>query len=137
MPTNTPPVITPSSFGERYSYPITNTPNDKVDASGLMAEIHASGIVSAALVYVDTLGLMLDVIFSGLLSAADQQKLTTLVSLTTGTPPPSAGLFEGSGNPNGVVVADPGSLYQNDLGGANQSLWVKEVGRDAFGWVAK
>jgi len=47
------------------------------------------------------------------------------------------GLFVGSGSPNGVVTAEPGSLYTNNAGGANTTLWVKESGGGNTGWVAK
>lgn len=44
----------------------------------------------------------------------------------------------GSGNPNGVVTAEPGSLYTNGAGGAGATLWVKESGFGTnTGWVAK
>ena len=44
---------------------------------------------------------------------------------------------QGSGSPEGVVTALPGSLYTNTAGGAGQTLWVKESGSDANGWTAK
>ena len=47
------------------------------------------------------------------------------------------GLFVGSGSPEGVVTADPGSLYTNIAGGANTTLYVKESGGGNTGWVAK
>jgi hypothetical protein len=43
----------------------------------------------------------------------------------------------GSGSPSGVVVGNPGDLYLNLLGGALNTLWVKESGTDASGWAAK
>ncbi len=47
------------------------------------------------------------------------------------------GLFVGSGSPEGVVTANPGSLYCNTAGGANTTLWVKESGGGNTGWVGK
>lgn len=44
---------------------------------------------------------------------------------------------QGSGSPNGKVTANPGSLYTNAAGGAGATLWVKESGTGATGWVAK
>ena len=49
----------------------------------------------------------------------------------------SARLTAGAGSPNGVVTANPGSLYMNTSGGANTSLYVKESGAGNTGWVAK
>ena len=46
-------------------------------------------------------------------------------------------LLTGTGDPTGVVTADPGTLYLDDAGGANVTLWVKEAATDATGWVAK
>ena len=43
----------------------------------------------------------------------------------------------GTGAPNGVVTADPGSLYTDVTGGAGATLWVKESGTGNTGWVAK
>lgn len=47
------------------------------------------------------------------------------------------GLFVGSGTPEGVVTANPGSLYMNTAGGAGTTLYVKESGGGNTGWVAK
>lgn len=43
----------------------------------------------------------------------------------------------GSGDPNTVVTANPGSIYMNTLGGAGATMWVKESGTGNTGWVAK
>lgn len=44
----------------------------------------------------------------------------------------------GVGSPQGVVTANPGSLYLNRSGGANTSLFVKESGSATnTGWVGK
>ena len=47
------------------------------------------------------------------------------------------GMFVGSGSPEGVVTANPGSLYCNTAGGANTTLYVKESGGGNTGWVGK
>lgn len=47
------------------------------------------------------------------------------------------GLFSGSGSPEGVVTANPGSMYLNTAGGAGTTLYVKESGGSNTGWVAK
>lgn len=47
------------------------------------------------------------------------------------------GLYVGTGSPNSVVVASPGSLYVNKSGGATTTLYVKESGTGNTGWVAK
>jgi len=47
------------------------------------------------------------------------------------------GIYVGSGSPEGVVTADPGSLYLNKSGGAGTSLYVKQSGGGNTGWVGK
>lgn len=47
------------------------------------------------------------------------------------------GLFVGSGSPEGVVTAEPGSLYCNNSGGAGTTLYVKQSGSGNTGWVGK
>lgn len=47
------------------------------------------------------------------------------------------GLYTGTGSPEGVVVASPGSLYTRTDGGASTTLYVKTSGSDANGWTAK
>ena len=42
----------------------------------------------------------------------------------------------GRGSPQGNVAAPPGSDYRNLDGGAGQTLWLKQVGTDASGWLA-
>jgi hypothetical protein len=43
----------------------------------------------------------------------------------------------GTGSPEGVVTANPGTLYLNRSGGAATTLYVKESGTGDTGWVAK
>lgn len=45
--------------------------------------------------------------------------------------------YTGQGSPEGVIVALPGSMYLNSLGGTGATLWVKETGSGNTGWVAK
>ena len=47
------------------------------------------------------------------------------------------GIYVGSGSPESVVTADPGSLYLNKSGGTGTSLYVKQSGSSNTGWVAK
>lgn len=47
------------------------------------------------------------------------------------------GLFFGTGSPEGVVAAEPGSLYCNNAGGAGTTLYVKQTGSGNTGWVGK
>jgi hypothetical protein len=50
----------------------------------------------------------------------------------------SATISVGSNSPEGVVTANPGSLYLNLVGGAGVTLYVKESGTATnTGWVAK
>jgi hypothetical protein len=44
------------------------------------------------------------------------------------------GLFSGSGSPNNVQSANPGSLYMNTQGGAGTSAFVKGAGNGNTGW---
>lgn len=54
------------------------------------------------------------------------------------TLPNTKGIYWGSGNPNGSITADEGSMYLNSGGGAGATLWVKESGSNTnTGWVAK
>jgi len=46
-------------------------------------------------------------------------------------------IHTGSGSPEGIVTAPPGSLYSNTAGGAGTTLYVKESGTSNTGWVAK
>jgi len=41
------------------------------------------------------------------------------------------------GNPNGNITASPGSMYTSTVGGAGNTLWVKESGTGNTGWVNK
>ena len=44
----------------------------------------------------------------------------------------------GSGSPQGVQIANPGSMYLNTNGGTSNTLWVKETGVGTnTGWAAK
>ena len=43
----------------------------------------------------------------------------------------------GTGSPEGVVTASPGSLYTNWSGGAGTTLYVKESGNGNTGWIGK
>lgn len=49
----------------------------------------------------------------------------------------SATITAGSGSPEGVVTATPGSLFLNVSGGSLTTLYVKESGSGNTGWVAK
>jgi hypothetical protein len=42
----------------------------------------------------------------------------------------------GRGAPTGLVEAPPGSDFRNLNGGVGSTLWVKQTGTDANGWVA-
>jgi hypothetical protein len=46
-------------------------------------------------------------------------------------------IVHGAGSPEGVYAASPGSLFLNETGGANVSIYVKESGTGTTGWVAK
>lgn len=48
-----------------------------------------------------------------------------------------AKICSGSGSPNSVVAAPPGSIYLNTNGGAGTTLYVKESGTGTTGWVGK
>jgi hypothetical protein len=42
----------------------------------------------------------------------------------------------GSGTPQGVVTAPPGSDYRNLTGTAGSIFWIKQAGTGASGWIA-
>ena len=46
-------------------------------------------------------------------------------------------VFQGNGSPEGVVIANVGSLYCRIDGGVGTTLYVKEAGVSNTGWVAK
>ena len=56
--------------------------------------------------------------------------------MRTDMPAPLDRFYTGTGTPNGVVVASPGSVYLNIAGGASNTLWVKETGTSNTGWRA-
>jgi hypothetical protein len=43
----------------------------------------------------------------------------------------------GTASPEGIITANPGSLYLNSSGGENTTLYVKETGTGNIGWIAK
>jgi hypothetical protein len=57
--------------------------------------------------------------------------------LTVGVAANNVGWVTGPGSPEGVVTANPGSLYTNIGGGAGTTLYVKETGTGNTGWIAK
>ncbi len=58
------------------------------------------------------------------------------VRIATDTDPGGYIAGIGHGSPLGTVSAPPGSDYRNLDGGAGQTLWIKQLGTDATGWVA-
>jgi hypothetical protein len=46
-------------------------------------------------------------------------------------------IYYGYGTPEAVVVANIGSIYMRKDGGAGTSVYIKESGTGATGWVAK
>lgn len=46
-------------------------------------------------------------------------------------------IFTGIGSPESAVAAGIGSIYMRQDGGASSSVYVKESGTGATGWVAK
>ena len=45
------------------------------------------------------------------------------------------GITAGSGDPNGIITAQPGSLYLNWQGGIGQCIWTKINGTGNTGWM--
>ena len=62
---------------------------------------------------------------------------TTTIFSTLGTILQATIVYAGSGTPEAAVTASPGSLYVDTDGGASVTLYVKESGTAATGWVAK
>lgn len=46
-------------------------------------------------------------------------------------------VYKGYGSPENSISAGVGSIYQRLDGGANTTLYVKESGTAATGWIAK
>lgn len=91
---------------------------------------NAAGTDDYPLIYADAA----DIVSLGSGSAATT-KQTKGFALYQGTL--SAKIFLGSGSPQSVVTASPGSLYLNTSGGAGTTLYVKESGTGNTGWVGK
>lgn len=51
--------------------------------------------------------------------------------------PTEGWIFRGNGSPEGKITAARGALYLRMDGGAATSIYVKESGAGATGWVAK
>lgn len=94
---------------------------------GVAFEWSANGLASADRTNVNV---MRDRIIAGKGIVAGSQTGSSDMTLT-----PS--VRWGSGTPLNVVVAPVGSLFIRTNGGANTTLYVKETGVDATGWVAK
>jgi len=58
------------------------------------------------------------------------------VQISSDSEPIGVSVRIGRGSPEGVVMAPPGSDYRNLNGGAGQTMWVKQSGSDANGWLA-
>jgi len=63
---------------------------------------------------------------------------TAVLNNYSPTPSPGNGLkwLCGHGTPEGYVVAPMGSLYSN-IDGGSSTLYVKQTGTGATGWIAK
>ena len=59
-----------------------------------------------------------------------------VVRLTSDAAPEGVISTIGTGSPEGVVTAPPGSDYRNLAGGVGGTFWVKQTGTAATGWVA-
>ena len=58
------------------------------------------------------------------------------VRVATDADPEGYVVATGHGSPDGVVRAPPGSDYRNLDGGPGETLWIKQIGADAKGWLA-
>ena len=45
-------------------------------------------------------------------------------------------LMSGEGSPEGVVTANPATLYQQTDGAPGSQIWVKQTGTGSTGWTA-
>lgn len=72
-------------------------------------------------------------LFVGNTNSNVQTGMYSISNATTGCH--SESRLSGSGSPAGVVSAQPGVLYVETGGGAGITLWVKETGTAASGWV--
>jgi len=59
-----------------------------------------------------------------------------VVRITSDAAPEGVISTIGTGSPEGVVSAPPGSDYRNLAGGAGSTFWVKQSGTGPTGWVA-
>lgn len=73
---------------------------------------------------------------TGILTSVGRLFLQAYSDLFRGAPGP-AFIIWGTGSPETVVTAPVGSLFLRTNGGAATTLYVKESGTAATGWVAK
>lgn len=103
---------------------------------GLVFRVDGSGTLRLGEASVVPRGTGLD--FSGALKATNVNATEAVRSPTWINSIDSGQMVTfGSGDPNGVVVAAPGSLFLNAGGGSRRTLWAKESGTGSDGWVGK
>jgi len=72
----------------------------------------------------------------GVLTRAARAMLDAYIALFRGSPA-NCTMTWGAGSPENVVTASVGSVFFRTDGGASTTLYIKESGTGATGWVAK
>lgn len=80
---------------------------------------------------------LLNKILRGLAGKEEANTFSQAQTFSAGVQIGSALVTSGAGSPLGVVEAPVGSIFLRSDGGASTTLYVKESGSDASGWVAK
>ena len=126
-------IVDPNGFSAATSLQVNST------ATGdPRLELTQAGALRGYLEYTDN-GDILRIDSDGHVRIAANNGGVTWEFQTDGSIVSNAGpeIHRGSGTPESVVTAPPGSLYLNSAGGANVSIYVKESGTGNTGWVAK
>ena len=141
------PLLAPRGSAAAPSYSFADFPNYGMYAAGFQLNLTVAGsnafrVTQQGPVTLGGSGGSLDYSFNNrgkLRAESDGNYLLTnqagtgITKLALGVS--TLGIFVGSGAP--LIAADPGSLYIDTGGGAGTTLYVKESGTGAAGWVAK
>jgi hypothetical protein len=102
---------------------------DLADNASKFLQINSAGTGIAAADSSTTSDARVNSLFNG---AAADDIFTTFINLVNG-----ALIIDGTGTPEGAVVAPVGSIYLRTDGGADTSIYFKETGAGNTGWVAR
>jgi hypothetical protein len=102
---------------------------DLADFAGKLLQINAAGTGITAVDSASSSDARVNSLFNG---AAADDIFTTFINLVNG-----GLIIDGTGTPEGSVVAPVGSIFLRTDGGADTSIYFKETGAGNTGWVAR